>query len=202
VDWGDDHCTTEPLLRVVSRRTDDTGPAGLLGPSAFSTPASTEASGKSSSIAGFLLLKQCDLSPNSRHDGEISVPVHLIPSTEDHCAHLSTLVNRRLPLCKTGSFRSPSRNLHRSKEALKTDLERLVKYMAIPGNRYHKVLGKHVVTRDWRRSRASSCRGFPLAQGDLPWVPSDPQAGTGVDGLSLHSVPEFASCGSALRPRS
>ena len=71
---------------------------------------------------------------------------HLIPSAEDHCARLSSLDYRKRSPKKTGPFRPEpvpdpdpgSRNLRRSKEAFKTDSERLVACIAIPGNWHHE----------------------------------------------------------------
>ena len=79
--------------------------------------------------------------------GHISLLGILIPSTENHYTRLSTLVGRRLPPCETGSFRPPSRNLRRSKEALKTDLERLVTCMAILDNWYNSPDGLRFVAK-------------------------------------------------------
>ena len=72
----------------------------------------------------------------------------VIPSAEDHCARLRSLDYRKRSPQKTGPFRPEpapdpdpgSRNLRRSKEAFKTDSERLVLCIAIPGNWYKKQL--------------------------------------------------------------
>ena len=63
---------------------------------------------------------------------------HLIPSAEDRCARLSSLDYRKRSPKRTGPFQPPSWNLRRSKEAFKTDSERLVACIAIPGNWYHE----------------------------------------------------------------
>jgi len=62
------------------------------------------------------------------------------------------LVGRRLLPCKTGSFWPPSRNLRRSNEALKTDLERVVTCVAIPGDWYWN-------RGTWREASSGRSRG-------------------------------------------
>ena len=74
----------------------------------------------------------------------------VIPSAEDHCARLSSLDYRKRSPQRTDSFRPPSRNLRRSKEAFKTGSERLVTCMAIPGNWYDSSPNKEP---SWEKTR-------------------------------------------------